>query len=166
MKKLLLGVYLVGVLGCMMGGVKSDKQRQQDAAVEVDKVHPVPPALKTPKSVPEAQALIQPAFDAAVRATQPPPVLIKAYPLDDDWSMERNEATGRITGRSINVAAFYKGGKTGFCRYEKSTINQEEQGGHWGKPYTVSIDFNGNRRTLGSMGFRYDCAENDSLPNP
>jgi hypothetical protein len=92
---------------------------------------PVPPPVV---SFPAAEALM-PEAAAAFEQTwaQPPPTVLRAYLVDRDWTIERNDR-GVILSRAIWTRLFFRGGATGKCYGVTCSLAQEEQGGAWGRP--------------------------------
>lgn len=68
--------------------------------------------------------------------------VMRYYVLVNDWQINRNENTGRITDRSFGNLIFYRGGgmqnnyydKTGACYAVNCGVREEELNGTWGKP--------------------------------
>ena len=67
---------------------------------------------------------------------------LRYYVLVNDWVINRNEATGRITDRSFGNLIFYKGSgkiggvydKPGACYALNCGVREEEIHGSWGNP--------------------------------
>jgi hypothetical protein len=88
---------------------------------------------------PEATKLLAQATPGfAANWGDPPPTVLRAYPLNPDWGMQRTPA-GTITGRVTRSVLFIRGGKSGRCRQLLCNLTQEEQGGHWGQPVITCL---------------------------
>jgi hypothetical protein len=85
-------------------------------------------------SFPEAsRALAQAQDEFANDWGTPPPKVLRAYPMDTHWGMNRTPA-GIITGRVTRAVLFIRGGQSGKCRQLLCNLREEEQGGQWGPP--------------------------------
>jgi hypothetical protein len=93
-----------------------------------------PAQAPDPVSFPEAEkALTQAVPEFASGWGKPPPTVLRAYPMDPDWSMNRSD-TGQIIGRVTRSVLFIRGGQSGRCRQLLCNLREEEQGGRWGRP--------------------------------
>lgn len=80
--------------------------------------------------------------DFKVRRTGGTGEVVRYYLLVNDWQINRNDATGRITDRSFGNLIYYKGGGmkdnphdvSGRCYAVNCGIREEEIHGGWGKP--------------------------------
>ena len=124
--KLAVAMFVVGI-GASAASETAQQRAQADRA-SYDQVRPIADVLKKREALPEGEALVRSAFDTASKEYPRPPIFLRGYPLQGDWTIYRNQLSGRVTGRSFNAAVFYKGGQSGFCRAEYTVIYEEEQG--------------------------------------
>jgi hypothetical protein len=109
--------------------------------------HHDPPKVKaaapSPSQFEEGIALTKErATDPDVKVRHFPGEALRYYVLVEDWVINRNEATGRITDRSFGNLIFYRGdGKIGGFYDQPNTcyalncgIREEDIHGNWGKP--------------------------------
>jgi hypothetical protein len=118
-------------------------------------------------SFPEGERLLGPAIKKwTLGYSNPPPTVLRAYLGADDWAMLRHEGTQRILGRGVPVFVYYRGDKCGeeqSCRpgqcyqYDCNLVEDEEGGGHWGRPH---LDCPAE-----TYIHRVTCASVDRLPN-
>jgi hypothetical protein len=136
-------------MGVMGGGERS--QASIMAANLESKEHPVdqPPSV----NFPEGQSALASASKEPLVTNGVSYTIERAYLADKDWTMDRGRE-GRITGRRAAVLAYYKGGPNAYCYKRRGFLNQEEQGGAWGRP----------KVQWESLYFRVNCQQVDGLP--
>jgi hypothetical protein len=92
-----------------------------------------------PVSFAEAEGMLPPLLQQWLPSQgTPAPSAIRAYLETNDWQVNRNEATGRVLNRFVNIAVVTKGGAhPDWCWARVGSLQQEEQGGRWSKPQLI-----------------------------